>query len=273
MLACARIGAVHSVVFAGFSAESLRGRILDAGCKMVITANEGLRGGKRIPLKQTRSTRRSRGSTWSRRCWSSAAPTRRCRCGEGRDLWLEEETAKQRSTCPVEWMAAEDPLFTLYTSGLDRQAQGRAPHHRRLSRLRRPDPQVRLRLPPGRHLHVRRGRRLDHGPQLHPLRPARQRRDHGDVRVDPHLSGRGALLADRRRPRGQHLLHGPDRHPRHRPGRRRVGEALQPQVAAHPGHRSASRSTRRSGSGTTTWWARGAARWWTPGGRRRPAAS
>ena len=79
MLACARIGAVHSVVFAGFSAESLRDRILDAGCKVVITANEGLRGGKRIPLKAT-VDQAIEGCRWSRRSSSSAAPTRSRRC-------------------------------------------------------------------------------------------------------------------------------------------------------------------------------------------------
>ena len=86
------------------------------------------------------------------------------------------------------------------------------------------------------------------GHTLHRLRPARQRRHDGDVRVDPHLPGRRALLADGRRPRHQHLLHRAHRPPRHRPGRRRVGEALQARRAAHPRHRWASRSTPRSGS-------------------------
>jgi acetyl-CoA synthetase len=123
MLACARIGAVHSVVFAGFSAESLRGRILDAGCKIVMTANEGLRGGKRIPLKATVDHAVDDLSMVETvlvvRRTDKEVPMR-----QGRDLWLEEETHKQRSTCPVEWMAAEDPLFILYTSGSTGKPKG-----------------------------------------------------------------------------------------------------------------------------------------------------
>jgi acetyl-CoA synthetase len=123
MLACARIGAVHSVVFAGFSAESLRGRILDAGAKVVVTANEGLRGGKRIPLKAT-VDKAVEGLSFvtavlvARRTEVEPAMT------AGRDHWLESEMARQRSTCPVEWMHAESPLYTLYTSGSTGKPKG-----------------------------------------------------------------------------------------------------------------------------------------------------
>ncbi|HEY8022131.1 MAG TPA: acetate--CoA ligase [Thermoanaerobaculia bacterium] len=123
MLACARIGAVHSVVFAGFSAESLRDRILDAGCKLVMTANEGLRGGRRIPLKATVDQAIEGLSVVERvlvaRRTDAPVPMR-----SGRDLWLAEEMARHRSTCPVEWMAAEDPLFILYTSGSTGKPKG-----------------------------------------------------------------------------------------------------------------------------------------------------
>ena len=123
MLACARIGAVHSVVFAGFSAESLRGRILDAGCKIVMTANEGLRGGKRIPLKATVDNA-VEGLSIVENVLVVRRTDKEVPMKQGRDLWLEDETHKQRSTCPVEWMAAEDPLFILYTSGSTGKPKG-----------------------------------------------------------------------------------------------------------------------------------------------------
>ncbi|HSG38326.1 MAG TPA: acetate--CoA ligase [Thermoanaerobaculia bacterium] len=123
MLACARIGAVHSVVFAGFSAESLRDRILDAGCKVVVTANEGLRGGRRIPLKAT-VDQAVDGLDLVEKVFVVRRTDKEVPMRPNRDLWLEEETARQRSTCPVEWMAAEDPLFILYTSGSTGKPKG-----------------------------------------------------------------------------------------------------------------------------------------------------
>lgn len=123
MLACARIGAVHSVVFAGFSADALRDRILDANTKVVITANEGLRGSKRIPLKSV-VDEAINGLSVVEKVLVVRRTDAESEMQAGRDLWLEEETAKQRSTCPVEWMASEDPLFILYTSGSTGKPKG-----------------------------------------------------------------------------------------------------------------------------------------------------
>ncbi|WP_257453224.1 acetate--CoA ligase [Archangium lipolyticum] len=123
MLACARIGAVHSVVFAGFSADSLRDRILDSGARIVVTANEAPRGPKAVALK-TIVDQAIDGLTQvetvlvSRRTGTSVAMK------AGRDKWLEDEMVKYRSTCPVEWMSSEDPLFILYTSGSTGKPKG-----------------------------------------------------------------------------------------------------------------------------------------------------
>ncbi|HEY6552063.1 MAG TPA: acetate--CoA ligase, partial [Vicinamibacteria bacterium] len=123
MLACARIGAVHSVVFGGFSAESLRDRILDASCKMVVTANEGLRGGKRIPLKKT-VDRAIEGISLVETVLVARRTETEVPMRSGRDYWLADECQKQRSTCTNEWMGSEDPLFILYTSGSTGKPKG-----------------------------------------------------------------------------------------------------------------------------------------------------
>ncbi|WP_306590948.1 acetate--CoA ligase [Geothrix sp. 21YS21S-4] len=123
MLACARIGAVHSVVFGGFSAEALRDRIVDARCKVVVTANEGLRGGKKVPLKRT-VDRAVEGMSLVECVLVARRTDAEVPMQPGRDLWLDEETARQRSTCTNEWMGAEDPLFILYTSGSTGKPKG-----------------------------------------------------------------------------------------------------------------------------------------------------
>lgn len=123
MLACARIGAIHSVIFGGFSAESLVHRINDSGCKMLITSNIGIRGGKKIPLRDIANEALPRTPTIEH-----VIVVRRtedpCVMLEGRDYWYEEEIAPQSSECPVEIMQAEDPLFILYTSGSTGKPKG-----------------------------------------------------------------------------------------------------------------------------------------------------
>jgi acetyl-CoA synthetase len=123
MLACARIGAVHSVVFGGFSAVALRDRVLDAGCKVLITANEGLRGGRSIPLKAI-VDQAIEGLTQVTTVLVARRTAHEVPMHPGRDLWLEDEMARQRSTCGAAWMDSEDPLFILYTSGSTGKPKG-----------------------------------------------------------------------------------------------------------------------------------------------------
>ena len=122
MLACARIGAVHSVVFAGFSAEALKDRIVDADARVVLTANEGLRGGKTIPLKQT--VDKAIDGLPVRTVLVARRTDTAVDMQQGRDLWLDEEVARQRPFCPTEWMDSESPLYILYTSGSTGKPKG-----------------------------------------------------------------------------------------------------------------------------------------------------
>ena len=123
MLACARIGAIHSVVFGGFSPESIKDRILDSDCQTVITADEGVRGGKRIPLK-------SNVDMALQSCPNvHTVITVRHTAGkidwqDGRDVWYHDVTAGVSTDCPAEPMDAEDPLFILYTSGSTGKPKG-----------------------------------------------------------------------------------------------------------------------------------------------------
>ncbi|WP_300974024.1 acetate--CoA ligase [Sphingomonas sp. LHG3406-1] len=123
MLACARIGAVHSVVFGGFSPESLAGRIEDCGARAIVTADEGVRGGRRIPLKANVDAACDLASgietivTVTRT--GADVPMR-----DGRDLRWEDHRGRLPADCPAEPMAAEDPLFILYTSGSTGKPKG-----------------------------------------------------------------------------------------------------------------------------------------------------
>jgi acetyl-CoA synthetase len=123
MLACARIGAVHSVVFAGFSPDSLAGRIQDCGSTVVITTDEGLRGGKTVPLKSN-TDRALRSCPDVRTVLVVRRTGKKVPMQAGRDFFYDEEAASVGSDCPLEDMGAEDPLFILYTSGSTGKPKG-----------------------------------------------------------------------------------------------------------------------------------------------------
>jgi acetyl-CoA synthetase len=124
MQACARIGATHSVVFGGFSAQSLRDRIEDAGAVMVITADEQLRGGKQLPLKQIVDDAIALGGCGSIRDVVVYKRTGGAIAWTGLDRWMHEITAAAGDTCEPEWVGAEHPLFLLYTSGSTGKPKG-----------------------------------------------------------------------------------------------------------------------------------------------------
>jgi acetyl-CoA synthetase len=123
MLACARIGAVHSVVFGGFSPDSLAGRIVDADSKLIITADEGVRGGRTITLKRNvdEALKKCAGDEKVIVVRRTGAPIS---WQAGRDSWLHEELVKVSADCPPVEMSAEDPLFILYTSGSTGKPKG-----------------------------------------------------------------------------------------------------------------------------------------------------
>ena len=208
MLACARIGAPHTVVFGGFSAEALRDRILDCDAHTVITADGGYRRGAASALKPAVDDavagcpdvttvlvvqRTGQDVSWT----------------EGRDHWWHDVVDQQPNSHRAESFDAEHPLYIMYTSGTTAKPKGifhtsggYLTHVVRHSSVcLRHQARVRHLLDGGRH-------RLGDGPQLHRLRTIGQRDDFGDVRGDARRRRPGPLVVHRRDVQGQHSLHG-----------------------------------------------------------------
>ena len=123
MLACARIGAIHSIIFGGFSADSIAGRIQDCGSKFIITADEGIRGGKKIPLKLTVDKALETCSEVEK-CLIIKRTNKNIELKQNRDIFYEDIINDVKDFCEPEVLNAEDPLFILYTSGSTGKPKG-----------------------------------------------------------------------------------------------------------------------------------------------------
>ena len=233
MLACARIGAPHSVVFGGFSAQSLADRINDAEAKVLVTADGGYRRGEVFPLKPAADEAVAQTSTIEHVVVVKRGGNE-VEMVDGRDHWYHDLMQDASPDCPAEPMDSEDLLFLLYTSGTTGKPKGimhtMGGYLTHVTYTHR----VRVRHPPRhRRLLVHRRRRLGDRPQLHRLRAALERGDAGDVRGRPQLPGQRPPVGDRRALRGDQVLHRADRDPDvHEVGRPRARQARSVVAAA-----------------------------------------
>ena len=273
MQACARIGAMHSVVFGGFSALSLRDRIEDAGARFVITADGGWRGGKVVELKAATDKALEEGA----KSIEKVIVLKHCgvavHMDPDRDLWWSDAMKGQSTTCEPTWVDAEHPLFLLYTSGSTGKPKGI--QHSSAGYLL------------GAKLTSRWVFDLQSSDVYWCTADVGWVTGHSYVAYGPlangatvvlyeggaDLAGRGPLLEDRAGPQGQHLLYRAHCDPRADEARRSHSREVRPDLAAPAGQR---RRADQSGSLDVVPprdRRRSAARSWIPGGRPRPAPS
>ena len=236
MLACARIGAPHVVVFGGFSSESLAERLRDSGAKLLITQDEGWRKGGKVPLKENADAAADAATSVERlvvfRRTGDEVPW-----NDERDLWWHDVVDSRGRRVRARAHGGRGHALPPPHLGDDREAEGRPARERRIPPPRRRHPQVDLRHPRRHDLVVCGRRRLGHRPQLHRLRAARERDDECPLRGRPRLPGLGPPLGDRRALQGQLVLHRADPHPLVREDGRRLPGAARPLVAPPPRHR------------------------------------
>ena len=210
MLACARVGATHSIIFGGFSADAVAERNNDARAKLVVTADGGWRRGKDVPLKKAVDESLAKSPTVEKVVVVRRTGEPSATMTPDRDYWWHDLMENAAPECPPTPVDSEHPLFILYTSGSTGKPKGVLHHHRRLHARRDDDDPLGLR-PEGRgHLLVHRRHRLDHRAQLRRVRPAEQRCHHPDVRGGSQLARRGPHVGTRREVPREHLLHRPD---------------------------------------------------------------
>ena len=273
MLACARIGAPHTVVFGGFSAEALSGRINDCEAKVAHHRRRRLpaRQGGRAQAPRRRGARRPRRRSRPRS--SSSALGHDVHMVPGRDHWWHDIVDRQSEDCPPVPVDSEHMLYLLYTSGTTAKPKGIL--HTTAGYLLGTvvHPRGDLRHQARRRVLVRGRHRLGDRPQLHRLRPARQRDDRRHVRGRARHAGLGPLVADRRGLQGHDPVLRADRDPGVHEAGRGAGRRSTTCRRCASSARSASRSTPRPGSGTASTSAATRRRSSTPGGRPRPARS